>query len=330
MHVGDRVRLGTTDVHVSRLGLGCASLGGWPDRITYDEAARTIEAAWETGVRYFDVAPLYGYGQAERWLGRALRAYPRDEYVILTKVGFLLRPGDPDEPSMYRMAGRNPLRPVRDDSADGVGASLTESIERLGCERIDIALIHDPEDWMDAAMEGTYAGLRALRAEGVVGAIGLGMNYPAPMTSLLRRAAFDCLLIAGRYTLLDQEALVELLPTALKLGVSIIAGGVYNSGILADPDRSPRFHYAPAAEDVLATARRMREVCVRHGVTLGAAAIQFPFGHPAVAAVVVGAQHAAEVRENAANLEMPVPGGLWQELRAGGLLPSPVPVPAAE
>lgn len=332
MHIGGRARLGATHVEVTRLGLGTASMGGWPEEQSEADAIAAVRASWDAGVRYFDTAPLYGYGQAETFLARGLAGYSHDDYSVLSKVGKLLRPlapGEADPNVMYKTHERS-LRPVDDYSADGVRRAVEASLARLGVERIDIALIHDPQDRVDEVVEQTYPGLIRLKEEGLVGAIGVGINYGAPLAEIMRRVDLDCALIAMRYSLLDQAALEEALPTALERGVSIIAGTVLASGILADPSDGARFNYGIASDGVLTRARAMARVCEHYGVPLAAAALQFPFGHPAVVSVVVGAQTAEQARQNAEHFSVDIPDACWRDLKSEGLLPADVPVPAAD
>jgi len=307
---------------VTRLGLGAAPLGGLFEEVSEEEAHAVVEAAYERGLRLFDTAPLYGSGLSEQRLGAVLRTKPRDEFVLSTKVGRLLRANGPAEPTMFE--GTPPLRPVFDFSYDGVLRSLDESLARLGLDRVDIALIHDPDDHYEQALEGAYPALERLRGEGVVGAIGVGMNQTELLVRFARDGDFDCFLLAGRYTLLDTSGLDELLPLAAERGISIVAGGVFNSGVLASGET---YDYAPAPTEVLERAARLREVCTRWGVPLEAAAIQFPLGHPAVTCVVVGCRSAAEVEEDVRLFQLDIPAGLWQELKAAGLLMAEVRVP---
>jgi D-threo-aldose 1-dehydrogenase len=319
--------LGTTDVEVTRLGLGTAPLGGWPEAVTAEEGRSAIESAWAAGLRYFDTAPFYGFGQSESWLGEVLRDRDRDSYVLSTKVGRLLEPRRTSEPPFFQ--GARPFEAVFDFSYDGTMRSFESSLERLGIERIDIALIHDPDDHLAEALDGAYAALAELRDGGIVRAIGAGMNFAAPLAFLIDRADLDCVLLAGRYTLLDHAALDELLPLAEKRNVSIIAGGVFNSGILADPRPGATFDYAPAATDVLRRATQLEEVCDSFGVSLAAAALQFPLGHPAVAAVLTGARSRGEVHENVHSMRFQIPPELWDALTEKGLLRADAPRPTS-
>ena len=334
MDPASRVRLGRSAVQVTRLGLGTAPLGGLFAPVGDADAAAAIARAYAEGLRLFDTAPLYGSGLAERRIGRALRRHPRGEFVLATKVGRLLRAGAPPDRTQFR-GGRPlfpdalPVNPVFDFSYDGVLRSAEESLDRLGLERIDILHIHDPDDHYDEARAGAYAALARLRREGVIGAVGVGMNGTAVLLRFARDTDVDCFLVAGRYTLLDQSALPDLLPVCLARGIAVIAGGVFNSGILAAPAPDATFDYGPAAPEVIAKARRLEAACAAHGVPLAAAAIQFPFGHPAVTAVVVGCRSEREVAENVQMFRHPIPASLWDDLRRARLLGDEVPVPSA-
>ncbi|TMI93138.1 MAG: aldo/keto reductase [Bacillati bacterium ANGP1] len=335
MNPADRVRLGRTRVSVTRLGLGTAPLGGLFSPVAEEEARATIEQAFAAGLRFFDTAPLYGHGLAEQRLGRVLASKPRVEFVLATKVGRLLRAGAPPDPSQFYQgkpfyAGTPLLNPVFDFSYDGVMRSVDESLERLGLDSIDLLHIHDPDHHFDEALRGAYRALDRLRADETIGAVGVGMNQAAMLVRFAREADVDCFLLAGRYTLLDQTALAELLPVCLERRIAVIAGGVYNSGILADPRPGATFDYIPARPELITRARRLKKVCARHDVPLKAAAIQFPLGHPAVAAVLIGCRSAAEVDENVRMFRCEIPAGLWDDLRREGLIPEGVPAPAAE
>jgi D-threo-aldose 1-dehydrogenase len=306
------VQLGRTDVTVTQLGLGCAPIGGLYKPVSEADAQAVVDRAWERGLRLFDTAPLYGSGLSERRLGSALREQPRAELVLSTKVGRLLRAGgQPD--AVFE--GALPLEPVFDFSFDGVLRSLDESLERLGLDRVDVVFIHDPDDHFDEALAGAYPALERLRGEGVVRAIGVGMNQSEMLARFARETDIDCLLLAGRYTLLDTSALDELLPLCLERGVAVIAGGVFNSGALVG---DTHYNYAPAERAMLDRVSRLAEICTRWDVPLAAAAVQFPLGHPAVACVLVGCRSPAEVDEDVALFELDLPAGLWEELRAEG------------
>ena len=286
-----------------------------------------VQAAWDAGLRFFDTAPLYGHGLAEERVGRVLREMPRNQYTLATKVGRLLKSDAPPEPGQV-FVGTPPVNPVFDFSYDGVLRSVEESRRRLGIDRIDILHIHDPDDHYQDALHDAYRALDELRSDGVIGAVGAGMNQAEMLTRFAREADFDCFLLAGRYTLLDQVALRELLPTCIERGVAIIAAGVYNSGILADPKPGAHYNYRDAPAGLIDRARKVRDVCGRHGVPLRAAAIQFPLGHPAVQTVVVGCRSVEQLEDSVRMFETKIPSALWEELKAEHLLPQEAPTPS--
>jgi D-threo-aldose 1-dehydrogenase len=330
MNPAERTPLGDTRLTVSRLGLGTAPLGGLFAPVTDADAHGTVERACAVGLRLFDTAPLYGHGLAETRLGSVLRQHPRDEFVLATKVGRLLRAGAPPDPSQFHegkpfYTATSPLNPVFDFTYDGVLRSVEESLLRLGLERLDILHIHDPDEHYEEALRGAYPALDRLRGEGTIAAVGVGMNQSEMLVRFARAAHFDCFLVAGRYSLLDQTALRELLPLCLERRIAVIAGGVYNSGILADPRAGATFDYIPAGADVIERAQRLQAVCRRHGVPLKAAALQFPLGHPAVASVLIGCRSPAEVEENVRLFRTDIPDGLWEQLRRDGLIPEAAP-----
>lgn len=323
----ERTRIGTTSLEVTRVGIGTAPLGGMFGPIDDEQATAIIQHAYERGVRLFDTAPLYGYGIAERRLGHGLAGLPDDKAVVSTKVGRLLEPVEQPDRSFFQDALAFDVR--LDYSDEGARRSLEASLERLGRERVELLLIHDPDasSVFEQALEGAYPALVELREQGTVQAIGAGMNYVEPLLRFARSCELDCFLLAGRYTLLDQGALAELLPLCVERSISIIVGGVYNSGILADPRPGATFDYAPASPELVKRAQRLRAICARHGVPLRAAALQFPLAHPAVATVLLGVRSLAQLDENLGLLELPIPGELWQELKSEGLLPAEAPVP---
>ena len=335
----ERVPLGRTGLAVTRLGFGGASIGGLFEAVDDDAATGMVIHAWDLGIRSFDTAPLYGYGISERRLGAALRDRPRDEFVLSTKVGRLVRDDASitaaDDVDRQRLDGRDdayyvrtrPVRLVFDYSADGVRRSLDDSLERLGLDRIDIALIHDPDDHWPDAIDLAWPALERLRADGVIRAVGAGMNQSAMLARFARETDMDVFLLAGRYTLLDQGALVELLPLCVERGIAVLVGGVMNSGVLADPRPGSRFDYAPASPAILERARRIGEVCARHDVPLRAAAMQFPLAHPAVASLVAGVRTPSHLDDYPVMLAHDIPADLWADLRAEGLLPADAPVP---
>jgi D-threo-aldose 1-dehydrogenase len=326
------VPLGGSGLTVTLLGLGTGSLGGLFEPVEEEAAHEAVRRAYQMGVRTFDTAPLYGFGLAERRLGRALSAYPRDSYVLSTKVGRLLRrdaPPDHMARTYYYPKVDSDLDPVFDFSYDATMASFEESLERLGLDRVDIVHIHDPDDHWEQAISGAYPALHELRRQGVIRAVGAGMMQAGMLARFAREGDFDCFLVAGRYTLLDHSALPELLPLCLAKGIRLFIGSPYNTGLLIDPGPDSTFDFMPAPAEVVERAQRLQAVCRRHGVPLMAAAIQFPFAHPAVATVLTGARSVAELEENARMMRVEIPPGLWAELRDAGLLPPEAPTPDA-
>jgi D-threo-aldose 1-dehydrogenase len=321
----ERRRLGSTAVEVTRLGLGTGPLGGWPEAVPPVQALATIGQAWEEGIRYFDTAPFYGHGLSEERLGSFLAGVPRREYALSTKAGRLLVPGDPGDALFKGVPQRIPML---DYSYEGVVRSVRESRERLGLEVFDVVHIHDPDDHHEEALAGAYGALADLRRDGVIRAIGVGMNWAEPLARFAEEADFDCLLVAGRYTLFEQDCLDGLLAVALDRDVSIIAGGVLNSGLLVSPGPASTYNYAPAPADVVDRARKLRAVCDEFEVPLRAAAFQFPLAHPAVACIVVGARTPEEVADTCRMLRHEIPAGLWKSLKERGLLREDAPTPA--
>jgi D-threo-aldose 1-dehydrogenase len=306
--------------------------------VSEEEAQAAISAAWDADIRYFDTAPFYGYGLSEHRTGQGLRWRPRDEFVLSTKVGRLLRPHPAGNPNPDNWRGGLPFKPEFDYGYDGAMRALEDSLQRLSLPRIDIAFIHDIDrkahgdaydSYAPQAVEGAYRALDTLRSQGVVQGIGVGINDVEAPVYFLERCKLDYVLMASRYTLLEQGALAEVLPLCLAQGVRVIIGGPYNSGVLATGVKSgaARYDYGRAPAEVIARAGRIEAVCDRFGVPLPAAALQFPLAHPAVVAVIPGAVSAAEVRRNAELMAMPIPAELWAALKAEGLIPEGAPVP---
>jgi len=293
----------TTFAPCSTLGLGTGPIAGLFDAVSADVARATIDRAWEAGVRYFDTAPLYGSGLAEERLGTALAARPRDEYTISTKVGRILGPGDPSP----HFVDAPPLGAVFDYTPDGIRRSLAGSLERLGLERVDVVLLHDPEEHMDETRRAADA-VRELAHW-----VGVGTNLAATAAELVARGEVDVVLLAGRYTLLDRSAEDDVLPLCAERGVPVLAAGVFNSGVLAG---GSTFDYESAPDEILSRRRALEAMCIRHGVPLAAAAVQFPLRHPAVVSVVIGARSPEEIDEDAQLLAIPVPDALWSEIEA--------------
>lgn len=318
-------RLGALDV--TSIGLGSAPLGGLFTPVSDADAEATIARAWSAGIRFFDTAPLYGFGLAERRLGVFLRQQPRDSYVISTKVGRLLRAPDADATEDEHYKGTPRERPVFDFSHDGVMRSVEESLARLGLDRVDVLLVHDPDDHYDDAVAGAFRALQRLRSEGTVKAIGAGMNQSEMLVRFAEAVPVDCFLLAGRYTLLDQGALDALFPVCQAKHIGILLGGIYNSGVLADPRTGAKFNYQDADPALIARALELDELCRRHDTDLKAAALQFCIVHPAVTVAVMGARNAAEVADNIAMSEAAIPPAFWQELRARKLVDARAPLP---
>ncbi|MFF3145358.1 aldo/keto reductase [Streptomyces sp. NPDC057927] len=317
-------------VPVTELAFGAAAIGNLFTAVGDEEAAAAVEAAWDNGVRTFDTAPHYGLGLSERRLGAVLRTKPRYQFTLSTKVGRLLRPVPPNgDDSDNGFAVSKTHRRVWDFSARGVRTSIEESLARLGLDRVDIVYLHDPDDHEDEAFGNAYPELERLRAEGVVGAIGAGMNQTKMLERFVRDTDIDVVLLAGRYSLLDQTGLTSLLPEAARRGVSVIVGGVFNSGLLADPHPGAMFDYRSPNRELLDRALAIKALCEEQDTPLRAAALQFPLGHPAVAGVLVGTRSADEVDDAARMIRHPVPAELWRTLRLNGLLPWDAPLPAA-
>lgn len=314
------------NLDVTSIGLGSAPLGGLFSAVSDADAEATLAAGWSAGIRFYDTAPLYGFGLAERRLGAFLRQQPREAYAISTKVGRLLRPeANSAEDDHYK--GVPALRPQFDFSYDGVMRSVEESLVRLGLDRVDVLLVHDPDDHYDAAVNGAFRALMRLRDDGTVKAIGSGMNQSEMLTRFAEAVPVDCFLLAGRYTLLDQGALDALFPVCAARNIGILLGGIYNSGILANPHTGAKFNYQDADAALVARALALDALCRKHATELKAAALQFCMAHPAVTVAVMGARNAVEVADNIAMSERTVPPAFWQELRAQNLVDARAPLP---
>lgn len=322
-----------------RLGMGTAGIGNLYAPVTDDLALSTLNAAWAAGIRYFDTAPHYGFGLAERRLGEALAELdPQGEAIVSTKVGRLLVPTDNRARERHGFVDADPFEPVFDYGGEAVLRSHEESLARLRRERVDLLLAHDLGELthgaesarhMRAFLDSGYAAMRELRARGVVRAIGIGVNEVEVCLDLLERVELDVILLAGRYTLLDRRAGGELLPRCRERGVRVIVGGPYNSGILAQPtasQREPRYDYEAPPPPILARAAALERVCERHGVELGAAALRFPLRHPAVASVIPGLVGETQVSQAVERMAADIPEHLWVELAhddAASATPSP-------
>ena len=342
MQAGDREKIGLHGLEVTRLGLGGTTFGNMYSALDDQEALNVIDASYMAGVRYFDTAPLYGYGMSETKMGPGLARYNRDEIAISSKVGYVLKERQEGDDYVDLFVDAPKLTSYFDYSRDAVLRSIEGSLKRLKTDRLDIVLIHDPDDgksiepgWVpgdranfDQVMAEAYPALAELREQGVVKAIGLGMNQWQMLADFARAGNFDAFLLAGRYTLLEQESLRELLPLCAERDVRIIIGGPYNSGILATGAiEGATYNYAAAPEPLLERVRGIEAVCARHDVPLQAAALQFPFGHSAVATVIPGARTVAEVEGNVGFLQHAISADFWAELKQEGLIDAASPTP---
>jgi D-threo-aldose 1-dehydrogenase len=333
-------RLGRTNLDVGVLGLGGAPLGDFYEELADERALATVETAYRAGIRLYDTSPLYGHGLSEHRFGHVLRSKPRHDLVISTKVGRWLKPERPDKIERGWFKGGLNFAAVYDYSYDGAMRSLEQSYQRLGMNQIDIVLIHDVDIWTHGSreaydqrfgesMDGAHRALHELRGAGVIKAIGAGVNEVEPCVRYAKAGDFDCFLLAGRYTLLEQNGVDDLLPLAEAKGFSLLLGGPFNSGILATGAiPQAKYNYKPAPPEIMARVARIEAVCLRHAVPLAAAAIQFPLGHPCIASIVPGAVAPAEVEHNVALMTAPIPADLWAELKAEGLLAAAARVPA--
>jgi D-threo-aldose 1-dehydrogenase len=330
----EKRRVGRTALHVTSLGLGTATMGGSRIPVTREESEKLVRAAWDAGVRYVDTAPFYGVGAAERRIGDALRDKPRGEWVLSTKVGRLLRPhGNTGAPGDGRLTPL-PFAVKYDYSYDGIMRSVEDSYQRLGLAGIDILFVHDIGVYqhgeanaahMKVLRESGYRALDELRRTGVVSAIGLGVNEKEVLIEVLKFGDWDAFLLAGRYTLLEQGPLDDLLPLCSARGTSIVVGGPLNSGILAGRET---WNYAAAPPEIVARVKAIEAVCDAHNVPLAAAALQFPLAHPAVAAIIPGPRATQEFAANLALIRQPIPAALWADLREKRLLHPEAPTPS--
>ena len=337
--------IGRTSVTVTQMGLGGTGLGNMYTAVEEQAAFDTIAEAYALGIRHFDTAPVYGNGLSEMRLGQGLSRYVRDDVTISTKAGYTLEPLPPGEQSWDLFQDSLPFRSYVDFSRDAILRSLSESLERLRTDRLDIVWMHDPDEansikpgadpyevtHFARAMDEAYPALDELRSQGIIGAIGVGMNQWQMLEDFARAGDFDCFLLAGRYTLLEQSALGSFLPLCTQKNISVVIGGPYSSGILATGAvNGAYYNYAPAPESILERVRQIEAVCHNHRVALPAAALQFPLAHPAVVSVIPGARSVAELRQNIAHFRAPIPSQLWAELKSLGLIDGAAPVPTEE
>lgn len=313
-----QVSYGRGGLTISALGVGCAPLGGLFSSVKDDDIDELIARALDIGVTYFDTAPFYGHGSSERRIGKGLRKVPRSAFRISSKVGRVLEPGMSTEPNEY--VDLDPFTPVFDYSPSGIRRSFESSLERLGLDSIDILYIHDPDDYLDQAINEAYPELDKMRSEGLVTSIGVGTNLAEIGTRFVRETDIDVALVAGRFTVIDQIALDEFLPEALRRDVSVLGAGVFNSGVLVNPVEGATYNYAPAPADILERTRSIHEVVSSHNVPIEAVGLQFPLRHPATKAILTGVRSAAELDNNVAAFDTEVPSQLWSDLEDAGLI----------
>ncbi|MFC0626868.1 aldo/keto reductase [Kribbella deserti] len=313
-----------------RVGLGGGPFGNLYSEVSDEDAAAAIEAAWQEGWRYFDTAPHYGLGLSEERLGAALRDKPRDEYVLSSKVGRILYESDQGPaPDTEGFAVTTTRRRRWDFSRDGVLRSVEDSLQRMGADRLDVVFVHDPDDHYEEAVATAFPTLVELRDQGVIGAIGSGMNQAEMLTAFVNEVDVDVIMLAGRYSVLDHQALDNVMPACQANDVQVIAVGIFNSGLLAQPRPAAdaTFNYAPAPPELIAKANQLADICEGHGVSLPAVALHFPLAHPAVAGVAVGCKTAAEVHANAELVRADIPAEVWSDLRSAGLIRPDAPTP---
>jgi len=313
-----KVAIARTGLQVTKLGLGTAPLGGLFTSVLETDSDELIQSAFDNELNFFDTAPLYGYGTAEIRLGRILKTIGKP-FVLETKVGRVLNPADQADKAWFADANPN-LEPVFDFSSDGVKRSIEESLKRLGVDHIDIALMHDADDHLEQAICEAYPVLDDYRRQGIIKGVGMGLNLCAPSIAIMKECDLNVALIAGRFTLLDQEAQDELFPLALKKNISILAAGVYNSGVLANPNPGATYNYLPASDEVIGRARSIGEFLKARNVSLTAAALQFPMRHPAVTVVLTGSRSKDELESNIADFNQDLPQDIWEELEASKLI----------
>jgi len=320
---------GRGGLRVGPYGFGVAPIANLGRVVSEEDARGALDAAWDAGIRYYDTAPHYGVGLGERRLGEFLREKPRDEYVLSTKVGRLLVPGGSMHTDDEGFDVQTDLVREFDYSPDGVRRSIDDSLVRLGLDRIDVVYVHDPDEFTPESLYGAFGALDELRSSGEITSYGAGMNQSEMLADFVRNTDLDVVMCAGRYTLLEQGALDDLLPAAVERDVSVVAAAVFNSGLLARDQPSPdlTYNYGPVPRELLERATAIAAVCGRYGVSLPAAAIQFTLGHPAVSTVAVGARSREQVERNVGLFDVSIPDAMWQELVDEGLLRADAPLP---
>lgn len=338
MNITERNQLGDTPVEVTALGFGGAPIGNFMRPFT-DAAARSlIDHSWDQGVRYFDTAGLYGHGLSEYRLGHALYERPRDQYTLLTKVGRTLTPADRSSFDSGLWVDPAPMKAKYDYSYDGIMRSVEGALQRLMTDHVEVLLMHDVDvythgphaqpEYFETAVNDGFRALEKLRDEGVTGAIGFGVNESNVLHEAVSRTDSDVVLLAGRYTLLEQDPLDDLFPTCDERGISVLLGGVFNSGVLATgPIEGAKFNYGPAPESILARVRAFDEICGDYGVPLAAAALQFAYAHPTVASICIGSRTTEQQEQTARYCAVPIPDAFWQDLHKAGLIRDDAPTP---
>jgi len=329
--------VGSSRIGLTALGCGGSAMGNMYNPVTDKDAQATLRTAWDAGIRYFDTAPLYGHGLSEHRYGTAFRDFGPEPFIFSTKVGWRLHPARGADTGAHMFPGSPPFIKRLDYSYDGAMRSFEDSQQRLGWDRVDMLLLHDCDrrnqgDEFPArfkeAMNGAYKALIKLREEGVVRAIGCGLNEWEACEAFARAGDFNCFLLAGRYTLLDQTSLDTFMPLCMSRGIGVVLGGPYNSGILITGAVPGAFYdYAPAKPEIIERVRKIEQVCQLHKVPLKAAALQFPLHHPVIASVIPGMRHPSEVHENVKMINRPIPDAFWWELRDEGLIRPEAPIP---
>lgn len=315
----EKVKLKRSDLEVTRLSLGTAPLGGLFASVSDKDGDELLNSALDLGINYFDTAPQYGHGVAEIRLGRALQN-AKVPFVVETKVGRVLKRVEGVEPEKWFPDAPRDIVPIYDYSKAGIKQSFEESLERLGLPHIDIVLMHDAEDYIPEAINNAFPVLADLRNQGLIKAIGLGMNYVEPALEIMKNTDLDIALIAGRYTLLDQIAQEELFPYALANNIDISMGGVLNSGVLANPAPGATYNYLPASDEMIARAKKICDFLKERNVPLIAAAVQFPMRHPAVTSIVTGPRNVSELQTYMEGFDFPIPESVWVDLENSGLV----------